>query len=80
VIEIVADVKITVVITGPIAPPIILIIFVMAKGISVYSSGVNSMLVLINVLGKSAPAIPKIRRLPFIPCDEEWKNKSKRMK
>ena len=75
-IEIVADAKITVVITGPIAPPTILIIFVTAEEIPVYSLGVNAMLVLINVFGKSAPAIPKIKRLPFTPCDEEWKNKS----
>jgi hypothetical protein len=76
VIEIVADVNITVVITGPIAPPTILIMFVIAEEIPVYSLGVNSMLVLINVFGKSAPAIPKIKRLAFTPCDEEWKNKS----
>jgi len=34
------------------------------------------MVVLFNVFGKSAPAIPKIKRLPLMPCDVEWKNKS----
>ena len=62
--------------TGPIAPPTILIMFVMAEQIPVYSLGVNPMVVLFNVFGKSAPAIPKINRLPLMPCDVEWKNKS----
>src|SRR6476620_10162820 len=63
--------RITVVTTGPIAPPTILIIFVIAEEIPVYSLGVNEIVVLINVFGKSAPAIPKTKRLPLIPCDEE---------
>jgi hypothetical protein len=50
--------------------------FVIAEEIPVYSLGVNEIVVLINVFGKSAPAIPKTKRLPLIPCDEEWKNKS----
>ena len=62
--------------TGPIAPPTILIMFVIAEEIPVYSLGVNPMVVLFNVFGKSAPAIPKIKRLTLTPCDVEWKNKS----
>ena len=74
--ETVTDARITVVITGPIAPPTILIIFVTAEEIPVYSSGVNKMFVVFNVIGKSAPAIPNIKRAPLIDCDVEWKNKS----
>ena len=68
--------RITVVITGPIAPPTILIIFVIAEEIPVYSLGVMPMITLIKVVGKSAPAIPKIKREAFMPPEEEWKNKS----
>jgi hypothetical protein len=74
--ETVADARITVVITGPIAPPTILIIFVTAEPIPVYSLGVNPMVVLVNVIGKSAPAVPNTKRAPLIDCDVEWKNKS----
>ena len=76
VIETVTDVKITVVITGPIAPPTILIIFVTAEEIPVYSLGENEIIVLINVVGNSAPAIPNIKSAPLIDCDVEWKSKS----
>ena len=76
VIETVTDVKITVVITGPIAPPTILIIFVTAEEIPVYSLGENETIVLINVVGNSAPAIPNIKSAPLIDCDVEWKSKS----
>jgi hypothetical protein len=64
------------VITGPIAPPTILIIFVTAEEIPVYSLGENEMIVLINVVGNSAPAIPNIKSAQLIASDEEWNNKS----
>jgi hypothetical protein len=34
------------------------------------------MVVFINICGKGAPAIPKIKRLPLTPGDVEWNNKS----
>jgi hypothetical protein len=64
------------VITGPIAPPTILIIFVTAEEIPVYSLGENEIIVLINVVGNSAPAIPNKKSPPLIDCDVEWNNKS----
>ena len=70
VISIVDVARITVVITGPIAPPTILIIFVIADEIPVYSLGVMPMITLIKVVGKSAPAIPKIKREEFMPAEE----------
>ncbi|MGB6592788.1 MAG: hypothetical protein WA323_02115 [Candidatus Nitrosopolaris sp.] len=76
VIETVTDARITVVITGPIAPPTILIIFVAAEEIPVYSLGVNEVIVLINVIGNNAPAIPNKKRPPLIDCDVKWNNKS----
>ena len=30
----------------------------------------------LDVIGKSAPAIPNINRAPLIACEVEWKNKS----
>src|SRR5580765_8113889 len=74
--ETVMDVRITVVTTGPTAPPTILIMFVTAEEIPVYSLGVNKMFVVFNVSGKSAPAIPNIKRAPLTDCDVEWNDKS----
>src|SRR5678816_3537205 len=75
VIGIVADVIITVVITGPIAPPIILSILVEAEEIPVYCVGVSPMMVTMTVFGIIALAIPKIKRPVLIPGGAEWKNK-----
>ena len=62
--------------TGPIAPPTILIIFVAAEEIPVYSLGVNEILVLFNVRGRRAPAIPNRNRPPLTACDVEWNSVS----
>ena len=59
------DDRITVTMTGPIAPPTILIIFVAAEEIPVYSLGVNEIFVLFNVRGKIAPVIPNRNRPPL---------------
>jgi hypothetical protein len=50
--------------------------FVVAEPIPVYSLGVNAIVVLVNVIGNSAPAIPNTNRAPLIACEVEWKNKS----
>ena len=63
-------------ITGPIAPPTILIIFVAAEDIPVYSLGVNEMIVLVNMTGKSAPAIPNKKRQPATDLGVAWNNRS----
>ena len=74
--DIVIDDRITVTMTGPIAPPTILIIFVAAEEIPVYSLGVNEIFVLFNVRGKRAPAIPNRNRPPLTACDVEWNSVS----
>ena len=50
---------ITVAITGPMAPPIILISLVAAEEIPVSSLGVSAIIMLINVTGKSARSYSK---------------------
>ena len=53
------DDMITIAITGPIAPPIILVSLVAAEDMPVKSLGVRAMIILISVTGKSAAPIPK---------------------
>jgi hypothetical protein len=65
------EVTITVAITGPIAPPIILISLVAAEEIPVSSFGVRAMIIFINVTGKSEAPIPNRNSDPVTPAGEE---------
>jgi hypothetical protein len=65
------EVTITVAITGPIAPPIILISLVAAEEIPVSSLGVREMIMFINVTGISAAPIPNIKSEPVTLAGEE---------
>ena len=65
---------ITVAITGPIAPPIILMSLVEAEEIPVSCLGVREMIMLIKVTGRSAAPIPNRNSDPAISDDVEWNN------
>ncbi|MGA6923392.1 MAG: hypothetical protein WBY22_10735, partial [Nitrososphaeraceae archaeon] len=68
------EVIITVAITGPIAPPIILMSLVEAEEIPVSCLGVREMIMLIKVTGRSAAPIPNRNSDPAISDDVEWNN------
>src|SRR5215216_2733044 len=68
------DVMITVAITGPIAPPIILISLVAAEEIPVSSLGVREIIMLISVMGRSAAPIPNRNSDPATSDDVKWNN------
>src|SRR5215203_2960348 len=61
------DDMITVAISGPIAPPMILISLVEADEIPVSSFGVKEIMMFIRVIGKSAAPIPNRNSEPAIP-------------
>ena len=66
------DDMITVAITGPIAPPIILISLVAAEDIPVSSLGVRAIIILISVTGKSAAPIPKMKSDAVTSAEVLW--------